>query len=142
MAKITGYSYIPQVYKNPNTNQFVQIYMPMVPIRISYPHGQLFPYFDAVVDSGSDRNLFPMSLATYLKISFRKTKPNKVYGIGSGYIEAFPTNINLWLGTNSYQTEADFSPKQRIPILGRHGFFDLFKSVKFDEKGQFVYIEE
>ncbi|MBI2017887.1 hypothetical protein HYS92_02445 [Candidatus Daviesbacteria bacterium] len=48
----------------------------------------------------------------------------------------------IWLGNKSYETDADFSVKQNIPILGRDGFFNLFKSIKFDEKGQFVYIEE
>lgn len=142
MARITGYSYIPQVYQNPSTNQFVQVYLPMIPIRLSTGQGQTSPYFDAVIDSGSDRNLFPITLATYLGINFKKTKPNKVYGIGENYINAYPAKINIWLGAKKYETEADFSTKQNIPILGRNGFFNLFKSVKFDEKGQFVYIEE
>lgn len=45
-------------------------------------------------------------------------------------------------GYSYYKTEADFSPQQKAPLLGRDGFFNFFKSVKFDEKGQFVYIEE
>jgi len=100
MARITGYSYIPKVYKNPDTNQFVQVYLPMISVRVSINLGQISPSFDAVADSGSERNLFPIFLAKYLRIDFGKTKPN------------------------------------------RDGFFHLFKSIKFDEKGQFVYIEE
>ncbi len=83
-----------------------------------------------------------MTITRYLRIEFRKTKPNKVYGIGQGYIKVYPAKINIWLGSNKYETEADFSDEQNIPILGRNGFFNLFTSVKFDEKGQFVYIEE
>ncbi|MBI2196824.1 hypothetical protein HYU45_04440 [Candidatus Daviesbacteria bacterium] len=139
MAKITGYSYIPQVYQNPNINQFVQVYLPMIPVRLSYAWGQLSPFFDAVIDSGSDRNLFPMMLARYIGIEFGKIKSNKVYGIGQGYIQVYPAKINIWLGNNKYETDADFSDNQSIPILGRNGFFNLFKSIKFDEKGQFVY---
>lgn len=142
MGKITGYSYIPQVYKNPNTNQFIQVYLPMISIRLSYVEELWSPPFDAIVDSGSDRNLFPMTLARYLGIEFRKVKPNKVYGIGKNYIKVYPAKINIWLGSKKYKTEADFSIKQNIPILGRNGFFNLFKYIKFDEKGQFVYIEE
>lgn len=142
MAKITGYSYIPQVYQNPDTNQFIQVYIPMIPIRISYIHGKISPSFDAVLDSGSDRNLFPVTLARYLNLDFSKVKPNKIYGIGKNYIEAYPAKINIWLETKMYVVEADFSAEQNIPILGRNGFFNLFKSIKFDEKGQFVYIEE
>lgn len=62
--------------------------------------------------------------------------------IGKGSIDAYSAKINIWLGTKQYKTEADFSPQQRMPLLGRDGFFNLFKSVKFDEIGQFVYIED
>lgn len=142
MAKITGYSYVPKNYQDPIIHQNIQIYVPMLPIRISKDHGQISPLFDALADSGSDRNLFPMALANYLGIDFKKIKPNKIYGIGKDHIEAFPAEINIWLGTKKFEADADSSPQQNIPILGRNGFFNLFKSIKFDEKGQFVYIEE
>ncbi len=142
MSRITGYSYIPKVYQNPETHQFIQIYLPMLPIRLSVDKGQISPSFDAVADSGSERNLFPLSLARYLGINFGKRKANRVYGIGKGYLLAYPAKITIWLGTKSYDTEADFTAEQNIPILGRNGFFNLFKSIKFDERGQFVYIEE
>lgn len=142
MARITGYSYIPKIYKNPDTKQFIQVYLPMVPIRVSTDLRQISPSFDAVADSGSEKNLFPMFLAKYLRIDFGKTKPNKVYGIGENYIKVYPAKINICLGNKRYKSEANFSEQQNIPILGRNGFFNLFKSIKFDEKGQFVYIEE
>ena len=142
MSKITGYSYVPQVYQNLKTQQFTQVYLPMIPIKASLNISQISPQFDALLDSGSDRSLFPMSLARYLGIEFGKNKPNKVYGIGEGYINAYSAKITLWLGTKSYETEADFSQEQNITILGRDGFFNLFKFIKFDEKGQFIYIEE
>lgn len=142
MARITGYSYVPQIYRNPKTGEITQIYLPLIQIKVSYGHGLISPPFDALVDSGSDRNLFPMTLARYLGIDFKKVKPNKVYGIGKGHLVTYPAKIEIWLGIKKYETEADFSLKQQIPILGRFGFFSLFKSVKFDENGQFLYIEE
>lgn len=142
MSKTTGYSYIPQIYRDTKTNILTQIYLPMVSIKVSYTRALISPSFDALVDSGSDRNLFPMVLAKYLGIDFGKVKSKKIYGIGEGYIKAYPAKINILLGAKIYETEADFSNKQNIPILGRNGFFNLFRSIKFDEKGQFVYIEE
>lgn len=142
MSKITGYSYVLQVYQNSQTQQFTQVYLPMIPIKLSLNYKPISPQFDALLDSGSDRNLFPMQLAKYLGIEFSKLKSSKVYGIGKGYINAYPGKVNIWLGNKSYETEADFSLQQNIPILGRNGFFNLFKSIKFDEKGQFVYIED
>lgn len=143
MGKITGYSYIPQPFSiDPVTTKLVEIYRPVISIRISKNHGQISPLFDALIDSGSDRNLFPLRFATALSIQFKKIRPKQIGGIGKVIIDAYTEKINIWLGTKKYQTEADFSPQQQIPLLGRDGFFNLFRSVKFDEKGQFVYIEE
>src|SRR3989344_8236522 len=140
MSKITGYSYVPQILQDPKGQKFIQSYLPLIPVNIAKPSGLVSPQFDALLDSGSDRNLFPMSLAKYLDITFENLKPKKIYGIGESPINAFPAKVTLWLGNKSYATDADFSTKQNLPILGRDGFFNLFKSVKFDEKGQFVYI--
>lgn len=142
MPRITGYSYIPQVYQDTKTHKYTQIYLPMIPIKVTNTQGQTSPQFDALLDSGSDRNLFPISLAKYLGISFGKSKPGKIYGIGKVHIKAYTGKITFLLGTKNYETEADFSIQQNIPILGRNGFFNLFRSIKFDEKSQFVYIEE
>lgn len=142
MGKITRYSYIPQIYRDPKTEKVTEVYLPMVPIRVSYGYGKISSQFDALVDSGSDRNLFPALIATYLGIDLNSIRSKKVYGIGDNYIIAYPAKINIWIGKERYETEVDFSKKQQMPILGRNGFFNLFKSVKFDENGQFLYLEE
>lgn len=143
MGKVTGYSYIPQPFGIDSvTGRLIEIYRPMISIRISKEHGPISLPFDALIDSGSDRNLFPLRFATSIGIQFRKIRPKQIIGIGKVVIDAYTAKINIWLGIKKYETEADFSPQQEIPLLGREGFFNLFKSIKFDEKGQFVYIEE
>ena len=113
---------------------------PYIPIRLIGSNGIWEGY--GLIDSGADRNLLPLRFATGAGIQFKKTKPRKIYGIGSGYIDAYTAKVNLWVGTKKYETMADFSPQQNVPILGRDGFFNLFKSIKFDESGKFVYLEE
>lgn len=143
MGKATGYSYIPQPFGvDPVSNKLIEIYRPMIAIRISKDHGPISLPFDALIDSGSDRNLFPLRFATSVGIQFKKIRHKQIIGIGKVIIDAYSANINIWVGTTKYQTEVDFSPQQQTPLLGRDGFFNLFKSVKFDEEGQFVYIEE
>ena len=142
MGKITGYSYYPQFFQNPKTGEKEFIYLPTIQIRISKDHKIISHPFDALIDSGSDRNLFPLYFASYLEIQFKDVRPKKIYGIGDRFIAAYTAKINILLGTKEYVAEADFSPDQKAPLLGRDGFFNLFKSIKFDEKGQFVYIEE
>lgn len=140
MGKITGYSYVPQLFGiDPTTNRVVEIYRPVISIRISKGYGEISPLFDALIDSGSDRNLFPLKFAESLGIQLKKTKHKHIGGIGKVIIDAYTEKINIWLGTKKYQADADFSPQQQVPLLGRDGFFNLFKSIKFDEKGQFVY---
>lgn len=100
-----------------------------------------FP-FDALVDSGSDRNLFPSNIATEAGITLDKNKARKIYGIGNSFTIVYPAKINIWIGIKKYETNVDFSLEQQIPLLGRNGFFNLFKSIKFDENKKFFYIEE
>lgn len=143
MGKITGYSYIPQPFGiDPVTKKLIEIYRPMISVRISKDYGQISLPFDALIDSGSDRNLFPLRFATSIGIQFKKINPKQIGGIGKVIIDAYPSKINIWIGTTKYETEIDFSIEQQTPLLGREGFFNLFKSVKFDEEEQFVYIEE
>jgi len=114
MGKITGYSYIPQPFGvDPDTKRLIEIYRPMISIRISKNHGQISPSFDALIDSGSDRNLFPLKFATSLGIHFRKIKPKQIAGIGKVIIDAYTSKINIWLDTKKYQTEVDFSPQHQ-----------------------------
>lgn len=141
MGKITGYSYYPLFSQDPKTDKQRVKYYPLIQIRISIDYGLISYPFDALIDSGSDRNLFPLYFAKFLGITF-KGRPKKIYGIGDNFIEAYTAKISIWLSKKEYKTEADFSSQQRAPLLGRDGFFNLFKSIKFNEKGQFTYIEE
>lgn len=56
MGKVTGYSYYPQFFQNPKTGEKEFIYLPTIQIRISKDHEVISYPFDALVDSGSDRN--------------------------------------------------------------------------------------
>ncbi len=88
---------------------------------------------DALVDSGADRNLFPLSFATdFLGLNFKKTKPVIIRGIGNAIVEAYPGKLNLWVAGQKFQTDADFSASHNLPILGRNGFFNLFSNISFD----------
>lgn len=140
MAK-TGFSYLPRPIINQKTNLAEDVFTPYIPIRLSVSHNNPTPIIDALVDSGSDRNLFPIELGKLLGINFKKLKPKIIFGIGDVHIKAYTANINIWLNNIKYSSEADFSPDQQTLLLGRQGFFNLFKTVIFDEKGRFLYIE-
>lgn len=107
---------------------------PYIPIRLSLHHGNPTNPVDALVDSGSDRNLFPKHWGDILEINFKKKKATRIIGIGGVVINAYTSDINIWINGTKYETEADFSPQQQTPLLGRLGFFNLFKEIIFDEK--------
>lgn len=114
---------------------------PYISIRLSLHHSNPTNPVDALVDSGSDRNLFPKQWGDILGINFKKIKQKEIFGIGKKSIIAYPSKINIWVNKKKYETEADFTPEEQTPILGRLGFFNLFKEVAFDEKIGCVYIE-
>lgn len=116
------------------------IFRPYIPFRVSLNHGNPSPHIDGLLDSGSDRNLFPLDLARMLGIDLKKCKPVTITGIGGIQIPSYTAQINIWINNEKYPTEADFSQNQQIPLLGRHGFFNLFPSIEFNENGRYVEI--
>lgn len=136
--QIISFSYVGFPIRDSKTGEIIgQIFRPMIPIRISYGH-HLSRSFDALVDSGSDRNLLPANIGESIGINFRKYKPLFISGIGNSQIKAFPVKIKIFVGNSSYETEADFSYEQKAPLLGRDGFFNLFKGLRFREEDQFL----
>lgn len=138
---VTSYPYLPETYLDPSSNTIKAFYRPMIRIRISQNKGQISFPFDALIDSGSDRNLFPIYFARKIRMTTNKN-PKVIQGIGGVTVNAYAGKINLWIGAKKYETEADFSSEQKMPLLGRNGFFNLFKSIKFDEIKRILYIEE
>lgn len=140
MKKIISFSYLPQLHEDYKTGELIEIFRPYIPIRISYTRGPLTNYFDALVDSGADRNLLPLNFGEIVGINFKKVKPKIISGIGGVEIKAYPSSVNIWVNNIKYQTEADFSSEQKTPLLGRNGFFNLFKQITFTEKERFIHI--
>lgn len=140
MAKIS-FSYFVQDKLDPKTNQVIgHILRPYIPIRLSLFHGNPTNHVNALVDSGSDRNLFPIQWGQILGIPFRKIKPVHISGIGNSTVTAFPYKVNIWVNNKKYETDADFSPQQKTPLLGRSGFFNLFEEIIFEEIKGFLHI--
>lgn len=115
-------------------------FYPIVIIKIKYGPQYSRP-FRALVDSGSDRNLFPAHIGESIGISFKKGESVIIKGIGNGETKAKTKKVKLCIDTNKYDSEIDFSYDQQMPLLGREGFFDLFESVTFNHKTKFFDIK-
>jgi hypothetical protein len=140
MGKVS-YKYLPVLGINQKTGKEIITHKPIIYIRFSHHHSNLTQQFEALVDSGSDRNLFPLGIAEILDINYQRGKKVKIMGIGNHIIEAYTLDINIWVDGKKYQSEADFSPEQQTVLLGRRGFFDLFNKIIFDEDRRVVELE-
>lgn len=140
-SKIISFSYVPQPLIDPSNRKiFGEIFVPLIEVRLSYKNYLSRP-FDALVDSGSDINIFPAHIGQTVGINITGSRAAYISGIGGARIKTFPHPIKLLVVNKLYPTKAYFSYEQREAILGRNGFFNLFKSVNFNEKERFVDIE-
>ena len=134
------YNYFPIPGREPDSGKIINIYRPFIPIQI-LAGGKVSRPFYALVDSGSDRNLFPGAIMKILSLTANQGKPKKISGIGNIKITARTFNIEIKLLHSIpliFETSADFSSKQEIPLLGRDGFFSLFRSIEFRERRKLI----
>lgn len=140
-TQIFRFKYLPLPKRDLKTKKIIgEVHIPIVPIRISYAY-RLGRPFHSLVDSGAERNLFPADLGEILSMKVRKGKSIDILGIGGVQIKGYTHKIRLYVGTVSFSTEADFSYQQQVPLLGRTGFFNLFKRVVFDENKKILDLE-
>jgi len=139
--KFLKFPYQPYPVEDPTTDKITgEIFRPTIPVRLSYRH-QFFKYpFDALVDSGSDRNLFPADIGNVLKIRIKTKNPKIIEGIGKNKIIAYTHDITILVAGRRIKTFIDFSDEHPTPILGRIGFFNHFKKVIFDERAKEVLL--
>lgn len=110
---------------------------PFIDIQVNYKHQRMIG-LKALVDSGSDYNLFPGIICEALGIKIKKGKPVPIYGIGRREpLTAYRHfGIKIFLEGISFETFADFSLEHEVPILGQNGFFDKFKKITFDREAE------
>ena len=138
MSSVKFY-YVPFPRVDPVTGKPLgDIFRPLIPVRLGYRHNVAKFLIDCLADSGSDFNLFPASWGENVGINIKKGKVTPIRGIGASEIQAYRHTIKLYVGSKHYTTEADFSYEQNMPLLGREGFFNLFKHVVFNEKHRYV----
>lgn len=133
MAKTICLPYTELPIQDTQGNIIGSIHRPLIQVRFSTHYGSLTPLTTGLIDSGADRNLFPIGIAQYLGVNLKKAKEKEIVGIGGKKIKAYAAKVNIFVNNIKFETEADFSPDQMDLLFGRQGFFDLFESIKFIE---------
>ncbi len=119
-----------------------EVARPVVKILLNYKHGKIFGPISALLDSGSDYNLFPSEIADVLGIKLTKGALKVTEGIGGKTIKTYRHyGIKMFVEGYSFETSIDFSKEISVPLLGQQGFFDKFKQISFNRRDEEITIE-
>ena len=94
--------------------------------------------FQALIDSGSDRNLFPAEFGEQIGLKVKKGIRAPIDGIGGVRIQAYTHKVYISIENYEFLVSVDFSYEQEMPLLGRLGFFDQFRSIEFRERRKII----
>jgi hypothetical protein len=136
-------------YKRYDQPQGAPIERPVIPIVLRNVRDTTMSAiaYEALIDSGSDRNIFPAEIADLLGIDLTSepTSVRYVGGVVAGErrpVYFHPIEIEVG-GLGAFMTTAgfmsDFS-KGGYGLLGRKGFFNEFTFVKFKDADHVVEI--
>ena len=112
------------------------------PIVLTYLEydGKTLPFkFGSIIDSGADTCVFPALFGEKIGIPVRDGKPLDTKGIGSdtAYYHMIKVCVELNCEIFRFECWAGFMYSLDTVgkgLLGRHGFFELFRSVSFNKE--------
>lgn len=139
--RIIKFNYFPRVFVNPKTEKVEYLHTPLIDIRLCYKHRLNKNLVRCLLDSGADRNLFPAEWGESIGINIKKGEKITHFGIGQGNVVAYRHKVKMYVGVYHFETSADFSYQQSIPLLGREDFFKYFKQITFLEKEKVVELK-
>lgn len=114
---------------------------PIVDLVLNYKHGKIIGPFQALIDSGSDYNLFPAEIADVLGIKLVKGALKETEGIGGKTVKTYRhSGVKMFVDGHSFETSVNFSKDISVPLLGQQGFFDKFKQISFNRREEEIII--
>lgn len=138
---ILKYEYTPLFRLDPVSKEYFALFVPFIPIRLSMNYRISKSFINCLFDTGADISLFPATMATFLGVNLKKGKLVEHMGIGNVSVLAYRHKVKIFVDTCRFNTFADFSEQQGIPLLGRITFVEHFKKVCLNGKGADAYIE-
>ena len=123
------------------------MYSPRLLTTLEWNNSRSKFFFQSVVDSGADYCIFPSNFGARLGIDIQSGKPAQMSGFGGGG-RCFYHQVNVLVTIDSqiwrFKCFAGFSEQMNdlgIGLLGRHGFFELFEEVIFDQRNKFFKLK-
>lgn len=121
---------------------------PIIPVRLTHKTSSV--NIPALIDSGADFNVFPVSIAKDLGLKLNFNKPIIFKGVGekSQKLTGYLAVLNLMIfnkGENiNFSTPIVFTddiPSNGFSLLGETGFFDHLDQVSFFYKRGKIHLE-
>lgn len=119
---------------------FGTIYRPYADVLIQKKDKSGWRKATMVIDTGADYTILPRSYADYLEIDIAKDcMAQTTHGIGGLETVYIYKNLTVKLGNFERKIPVGFLDRNDIPpLLGRHDFFETFKTL-FNNKKAIVF---
>lgn len=116
---------------------------PFIPIKLRNPETKEVVECWALVDSGSDCNLFAPVLGEIIGVDVQGGVQRPIHGVVAGEKRSyFEHDLELIVGGWTFTTKVGFMPDMSSQagegVVGQTGFFDHFNYVKFDKRKDVV----
>lgn len=115
------------------------ILRPIIPVSLNNQSSSI--RYEALIDSGSDFNIFPTEIAARLSIDLKNSKMIHFSGVEDLSVEGHVAGILLNINHQNFKTNIVFADlPSATGILGQNGFFDIF-TVKFDLSNEEIEVK-
>ncbi len=132
----------PEFHFNQATRKWDYIYRPYLFVKLINKKRISQNLIKALVDSGSDHNVFPEEFAAEIGLDYKKGMKYKSTTVNEYSFTVYGNRVMIDCGIKMIDTVIYFGENVKIPVLGREGFFNYFKSVSFDIKGKKIGFEK
>lgn len=115
------------------------IYRPILLTRIKSGRN-ITPFdFEAILDSGADRNLFPAEAYRIIGNNVESGRKVEIGGLGDP-VTSYEHQVTLVFHRRTLRTKVCFANIIKNPILGRADFFTHFSEIKFKEQDKKFFL--
>ena len=110
---------------------------PIIPISVRNPRTRATVRYLALVDSGADNCILATEIGELIGLDIPSGKPSTISGVVAGQTRPYYLHdVEIEVGGWWKKTTVGFMPelsKNGHGFVGRHGFFDRFSFVKFEQ---------
>ena len=105
---IIKYDFLPDIFFDPKVKKLKTIYRPYVLVKLGNKKKWSKNFIKALVDSGSDYNVFPSSFANEIGIDYEKGEYQKIVGVGGLSVDSYMHFVKIKVENKEFETVIQF----------------------------------